>query len=114
MLAQQQEAYESRIKALQKQLSEQGEITIDQQRQKVARQTKAATDTLVLSEELTCILIDQQLQEAGWEADSQELTWQKGTRPEKGTYRAIAEWPTNHNGNKGRADYTGRRWQTTG
>src|SRR5690554_8211924 len=77
----------------------------NQQRQQVAKQTKAATDTLVLNEELTRILIDEQLQDGGWEADSQDITFQKGARPEKGTYRAIAEWPTNHNGEKGRADY---------
>lgn len=104
-LTRQQQAYEQKIKALQQQLTEQGDKTIGQQRQQVAKQTRAATDTLVLNEELTRILIDQQLQEAGWEADSQEITYQKGARPEKGHYRAIAEWPTNHNGEKGRADY---------
>ncbi|KXS53717.1 MAG: type I restriction enzyme, R subunit [Marinobacter sp. T13-3] len=104
-LTRQQQTYEQKIKALQQQLTEQGEKTIGQQRQQVAKQTRAATDTLVLNEELTRILIDQQLQEAGWEADSQEITYQKGARPERGHYRAIAEWPTNHNGEKGRADY---------
>lgn len=104
-LAQQQAAYENKIKALQHQLTSQGEQTINRQRQQVSKQTKAATDNLVLNEELTRILIDQQLQEAGWEADSQEITFQKGARPEKGHYRAIAEWPTNLNGEKGRADY---------
>ncbi|MGO1233088.1 MAG: DUF4145 domain-containing protein, partial [Marinobacter sp.] len=104
-LAKQQQAYEDKIKTLQQQLTSQDEQTVSKQRQQVARQTKAASDTLVLNEELTRILIDQQLNEAGWEADSQEITYQKGARPEKGTYRAIAEWPTNHNGEKGRADY---------
>ncbi|MCC5796300.1 MAG: type I restriction-modification system endonuclease [Methylophaga sp.] len=104
-LAQQQQAYEERIKALQQQLTEQGEQSVSQQRQRVAKQTKVAADTLVLNEELTRILIDQQLMEAGWEVDSQEITYQKGARPEKGSYRAIAEWPTDYNGKKGRADY---------
>ncbi|WP_323750376.1 type I restriction-modification system endonuclease [Marinobacter sp.] len=104
-LAEQQHAYEEKIKALQQQLSSQGESIVNAERKQVAKQTKAASDTLVLSEELTRILIDQQLVEAGWEADSQELTYQKGARPEKGTNRAIAEWPTNQNGEKGRADY---------
>ena len=40
------------------------------------------------------ILIDQQLQEAGWQADSEALTWKNGIRPEKGKNIAIAEWPT--------------------
>uniref|UniRef100_UPI00356A4A25 DUF4145 domain-containing protein n=1 Tax=Marinobacter sp. TaxID=50741 RepID=UPI00356A4A25 len=104
-LTEQQQAYEDKIRSLQQKLSDQGENTISAQRKQVARQTKAASDTLVLNEELTRILIDQQLVEAGWEADSQELTYQKGARPEKGHHRAIAEWPTNHNGEKGRADY---------
>ncbi|MCH8543864.1 MAG: type I restriction-modification system endonuclease [Alcanivorax sp.] len=104
-LAQQQQAYEQKIQALQRQLSTKGEQTLGEQRRTVARQTRAASDTLVLNEELTRILIDQQLVTMGWEADSQELTWQKGARPEKGINRAIAEWPTDHNGNKGRADY---------
>lgn len=104
-LTQQQQAYEKKIKALQQQLTEQGEQTVTQQRQQVAKKTQAATNALVLNEELTRILIDQQLQEAGWDADTQEITFQKGARPEKGTYRAIAEWPTHHNGEKGRADY---------
>lgn len=104
-LSEQQQAYEDKIKSLQQQLSERGEQTVNAQRQQVAKQTKAASDTLVLNEELTRILIDQQLVEAGWEADSQEITYQKGARPEKGTNRAIAEWPTSAKGEKGRADY---------
>ncbi len=104
-LSEQQRAYEDKIKFLQQQLSNQGEQTVSAQRQQVAKQTRAASDTLVLNEELTRILIDQQLVEAGWEADSQEITYQKGARPEKGTNRAIAEWPTNAKGEKGRADY---------
>lgn len=104
-LKQQQQDYERKIKALQEQLTQQGETVVNQQRQQAASQTRAASDTLVLNEELTRILIDQQLCEAGWEADSQEITYKKGARPEKGVNRAIAEWPTNHNGQRGRADY---------
>lgn len=104
-LEQQQQAYEKKIKALQHQLSAQGDQQLGEQRREVARQTRAASDKLVLNEELTRILIDQQLTEAGWQADSEELTWQKGARPEKGANRAIAEWPTRLDGAKGRADY---------
>ncbi|MDR5899437.1 type I restriction-modification system endonuclease [Halomonas vilamensis] len=108
-LAQQQQAYETKICALQTQLTAQGESSVNQQRQQVVSKTQAASNTLVLSEELTRLLIDQQLNEAGWEADSQEIRYQKGARPEKGTYRAIAEWPTQPakqtNGQKDRADY---------
>ncbi|WP_077529611.1 type I restriction-modification system endonuclease [Vreelandella utahensis] len=104
-LRQQQQEYEEKIKALQDQLKQQGEKSVIERRQQVASKTKAASDTLALNEELTRILIDQQLYESGWEADSQELTHQKGARPEKGVNRAIAEWPTNKHGEKGRADY---------
>jgi type I restriction enzyme R subunit len=104
-LTEQQQAYEGKIRALQEQLTTQGEKIVNAQRQQVAKQTKAASDTLILNEELTRILIDQQLAEAGWDADSQEITYQKGARPKKGTYRAIAEWPTSSKGEKGRADY---------
>lgn len=58
---------------------------------KRSRQAAAAFDP---DEELTRILIDQQLRDAGWEADSLQLTWSKGVRPEKGRCMAIAEWPT--------------------
>ncbi|MDD5580472.1 MAG: hypothetical protein PHY16_14475 [Methylobacter sp.] len=40
------------------------------------------------------ILIDQHLISAGWEDDTEQLTYQKGARPEKGKNKAIAEWPT--------------------
>lgn len=71
-----------------------------------ARQTHAASAKISLNEQLTRILIDNMLIEAGWEADTQELTHPKGARPEHGKNKAIAEWPTNLEGNKkGRADY---------
>jgi len=61
---------------------------------KVQAATHRASQGFDLSEDLTRILIDQQLRDAGWEADSIELTHASGTRPEKGVNRAIAEWPT--------------------
>ncbi len=53
-----------------------------------------ATSQLSLNEKLTRILIDQQLIAAGWETDTENLTYQNGARPEKGKNIAIAEWPT--------------------
>lgn len=55
-----------------------------------------------LNEDLTRIIIDQQLLAAGWKADSQTLRYERGARPEKGKNQAIAEWPTM---GKQRADY---------
>ncbi len=104
-LAQQQQAYEQKIKDLQQQLAGQDDKAQSEQRRQISRQTQAASSAMVLNEELTRILIDQQLNEAGWETDSQEITWKKGARPQEGVNRAIAEWPTEYQGSKGRADY---------
>jgi len=60
-----------------------------------------ATKTIHLSETETRQLIDLQLNQAGWEADSQNLRYAKGSRPQKNKNMAIAEWPTN----SGPADY---------
>ena len=64
----------------------------------VANQEEAHLD---LDEGATRHIIDAQLREAGWEADSQILRYGKGTRPVKGRNIAIAEWPTA----SGPADY---------
>ncbi|MDI9094696.1 type I restriction-modification system endonuclease [Providencia hangzhouensis] len=104
-LNQQRQDYETKIKALLAQLASQDQKVQASQRQQLNRNAYAATQHIVLDESLTRILIDQQLTEAGWEADSEALTFQKGTRPEKGKNIAIAEWPTNHKNEKGRADY---------
>ena len=54
----------------------------------------------------TRYLIDQQLRQVGWEADTENLRFSKGIRPVKGRNLAIAEWPTDSTvGNHGRADY---------
>lgn len=96
-LAEAHAEFEKRLQALQQQLNKS-----PQEGQQVARLTQKASDQFDLNEDLTRILIDQQLREAGWETDSLELTWGNGSRPEKGKNTAIAEWPT---GQGGRADY---------
>ncbi|WP_305906575.1 type I restriction-modification system endonuclease [Methylomarinum sp. Ch1-1] len=101
----QQQEYEQKLKALQSQLTQQDDKAVSEQRQQVANKTRSASKSIVLNEELTRLLIDQQLTEAGWEADSQELTYKSGARPEKGTNKAIAEWPTKYKDERGRADY---------
>ena len=58
------------------------------------------------SEAETRYLIDEQLRQVGWEADTNKLRYSKGTRPMKGHNIAIAEWPTDSTvGNRGRVDY---------
>jgi type I restriction enzyme R subunit len=59
-----------------------------------------------LSEAQTREIIDEQLRNVGWEADTLQLRYSKGTRPEKQRKLAIAEWPTDSNtGNYGMIDY---------
>ena len=65
------------------------------------RNTQQYSKQLQLSEAATRKLIDAQLCEVGWEADTEILRYSKGTRPQKGRNIAIAEWPTD----KGVADY---------
>ena len=54
-----------------------------------------------MSEAETRVIIDAQLRESLWIVDSENLTYGKGSRPEKGRSKAIAEWPTR----TGPADY---------
>ena len=49
---------------------------------------------MTLSEEQTRELIDEQLRKVGWEANTKEIRYSKGSRPTKGKNLAIAEWPT--------------------
>ena len=59
-----------------------------------------------LTEDETRKLIDEQLRRVGWEVDTHNLRYAKGTRPQKGKKIAIAEWPVNSPTSKDhRADY---------
>lgn len=62
--------------------------------------TRAAAH-LDLDEAETRGLVDRQLRDAGWEADTPTLRHSLGTRPVPGRNLAIAEWPTD----QGPADY---------
>ena len=67
----------------------------------VIQQAQEATEHIDLDESETRVLIDAQLRDAGWEADSVTLTHKSGARPAKGRCMAISEWPTT----SGPADY---------
>jgi type I restriction enzyme R subunit len=71
-----------------------------------AKTAKTAADQINLSEKETRYIIDEQLRKVGWEADTVNLRYSKGTRPQKGRNIAIAEWPTDSKiGDRGSADY---------
>lgn len=79
-----------------------GAVTKEKRRQQAARAASQRQKT----EAETRYIIDQQLRQVGWEADTENLRFSKGTRPVKGRNIAIAEWPTDSTvGNHGRADY---------
>tara|TARA_R110000868_G_scaffold10357_1_gene51030 strand:- start:15356 stop:18700 length:3345 start_codon:yes stop_codon:yes gene_type:complete len=66
-----------------------------------AQAVDEAARAVVLDEQSTRALIDQQLRDRGWEADTSKIKFSKGVRPTKGRNLAIAEWPTK----SGPADY---------
>ena len=72
-----------------------------EERKAFIQTAQGATTAIDLDEAATRDLIDQQLRDWGWEADSVELRHAKGARPVKGRRLAIAEWPTA----SGPADY---------
>lgn len=90
--------------ALEAKLASQQAASVAQQPADVAAVAMAAgvaAQSVVLDEAETRKLIDAQLRAAGWEADTVELCYGNGARPEKGRNLAIAEWPTS----SGPADY---------
>ena len=77
-------------------------VTKEKRRQQAAKAASQRQKT----EAETRYIIDQQLRQVGWEADTENLRFSNGTRPTKGRNLAIAEWPTDSTvGNHGRADY---------
>ena len=90
--------------ALEQRLAVQQAETAAQSRDAVTAFVAAATSAAVavqLDEAETRKLIDQQLRQAGWTADSATLIYSQGARPEPHKNLAIAEWPTH----SGPADY---------
>lgn len=70
------------------------------------KRSESANNQRPRSEEETRLIIDAQLTQVGWKADTENLRYSKGTRPQKGRNLAIAEWPTDSIvGRNGRADY---------
>lgn len=67
-----------------------------------AQRAQAAAQKVEMDEAATRVLIDLQLIDAGWDADSVNLTHAKGVRPARNKNQAIAEWPTQ---GKQSADY---------
>ena len=60
-----------------------------------AKRAESVSAMMEWNEAQTRCLIDEQLRKAGWEADTNNLRYNKGTRPVKGRNIVISEWPTN-------------------
>lgn len=67
----------------------------------LVKAAQVASGKMELDEAATRRIIDAQLVEVGWEADTPNLRYAKGARPQRGRNLAIAEWPTSN----GPADY---------
>jgi len=92
-------AFRLQLDEIEEQLSTKSEKEVRKERRE---KSKAFLRNTQLNEKQTRIMfIDQQLRNAGWEVDTENLDWRKGTRPEKNRNKAIAEVPTK----SGRADY---------
>jgi type I restriction enzyme, R subunit len=89
--------YEKELEELQNKATEQPEKEI----QETISSSKQEANNIKLTEADTRILIDQQLRDAGWDADTEKIRFSEGVRPERGVNKAIAEWPTK----SGPADY---------
>lgn len=91
-LSQRQAAFQAQVETQQAEVaSGPSQPAAEQQIRQAAEKAEAALD---LSEAETRLLIDAQLRQAGWAADTETLRYAAGARPQKGKNRAIAEWPT--------------------
>ena len=104
--------YESIIKGLEEQLAKAAKAepvvtaTDGSTSKERADKSTEVTEAMELSEAETRIIIDDQLRKYGWEVDTNNLRYSKGTRPQKGRNLAIAEFPTDSTVTKGGyADY---------
>jgi len=100
-LAQEADEAKSALAAQLRALQATAEKATTQQRIDVQDRAETAAEAIILDEAATRAIIDRQLCDRGWEADTENLRYSKGTRPAKGRAMAIAEWPTA----SGPADY---------
>lgn len=97
---------EKRIAELSKKLAEVTTAASGTTQKERAKRAETVSSMMEWNEAQTRCLIDEQLRKAGWEADTVNLRYSKGTRPVKGRNIAISEWPTNSAfSKKGYVDY---------
>lgn len=100
-LAQEIEAQKNEIAAKLAELQSAAAAAPKRETLAILERGEEAAAKLDLDEAETRALVDQQLRDSGWEADTKTLRHSAGARPAKGRNMAIAEWPTAN----GPADY---------
>lgn len=96
-----QEAYINDLKKELEELQKKGKASAERRDKARANATRYP-----LSEHDTRMIIDMQLREVGWEADTNNIRQSKGCKPEKGHNKAIAEWKVDSAvGKRGYVDY---------
>ena len=100
------EDQEKKIAELSKKLAQVTTAVSGTTQKERAKRAETVSSMMQWNEAQTRCLIDEQLRKAGWEADTTNLRYSKGTRPVKGRNIVISEWPTNSAFYKnGYADY---------
>ncbi|MBC5687476.1 type I restriction-modification system endonuclease [Mediterraneibacter sp. NSJ-55] len=89
------EDQEKKIAELSKKLAQVTTAVSGTTQKERAKRAETVSSMMQWNEAQTRCLIDEQLRKAGWEADTANLRYSKGTRPVKGRNIAISEWPTN-------------------
>ena len=100
------EDQEKKIAELSKKLAEVTTAVSGTTQKERVKRAETVSSMMEWSEAQTRCLIDDQLRKAGWEADTVNLRYSRGTRPVKGRNIAVSEWPTNSAFyQNGRTDY---------
>ncbi|MGO6938529.1 type I restriction-modification system endonuclease [Rhizobium johnstonii] len=100
-LAQESETEKAAIAAKLSSLQAEAEAAPRAEVLELIQRGEQAAASIDLDEGQTRTIVDQQLRDRGWEADTKTLRYSAGVRPAKGRNIAIAEWPTAN----GPADY---------
>jgi type I restriction enzyme R subunit len=100
-LAHESEAEKAAIAAKLASLQAEAEAAPRSEVLKLLQRGEQAAASIDLDEGQTRAIVDQQLRDRDWEADTKTLRYGLGVRPAKGRNMAIAEWPTAN----GPADY---------
>jgi type I restriction enzyme R subunit len=99
---------EEYIKTLEENYKKAKAFGSEEEREKRREKSYRYAANIKLDEKETRKIIDEQLRLVGWSVDSEEIRYDKGSRPTKNKNLAISEWPTNSEltrSHTGKVDY---------